>query len=216
MGLDMYLSTVSAPDVQWHQDHQDARKHIRTHLAAERAEAALSLRGTRRSEEIAEQFDFLHFTNDTESGFYGRLTEFLDCEDAAAARAYIKSVPAGILEAYRADALSEPVELGYWRKANHIHAWFVDHVQGGVDDCEEYVVRKEQLAELRDACETVLRNWSDKTSEELLPTQGGFFFGGTDYDEYYYEDVKHTLTMLDTALTLVDFDNQMVIYSSSW
>jgi hypothetical protein len=24
------------------------------------------------------------------------------------------------------------VELGYWRKANHIHKWFVDNVQNGV------------------------------------------------------------------------------------
>lgn len=25
-------------------------------------------------------------------------------------------------------------EIGYWRKANHIHKWFVDKVQGGDDD----------------------------------------------------------------------------------
>jgi len=26
--------------------------------------------------------------------------------------------------------------VGYWRKANHIHAWFVENVQNGVDDCK--------------------------------------------------------------------------------
>ena len=29
------------------------------------------------------------------------------------------------------------VNLGYWRKANHIHKWFVDHVQDGDDDYQE-------------------------------------------------------------------------------
>lgn len=26
-------------------------------------------------------------------------------------------------------AFSEGIEVGYWRKANHIHKWFVDNVQ---------------------------------------------------------------------------------------
>ena len=28
-------------------------------------------------------------------------------------------------------------ELGYWRKANQIHRWFVENVQDGVDNCGE-------------------------------------------------------------------------------
>jgi len=31
-------------------------------------------------------------------------------------------------------------EVGYWRKANHIHKWFVDNVQNGVDECLTYQV----------------------------------------------------------------------------
>ena len=27
-------------------------------------------------------------------------------------------------------------------------------------------------------------------ADKLLPTMNGFFFGSTDYDEYYYDDVK--------------------------
>ena len=27
-------------------------------------------------------------------------------------------------------------EVGYWRKANAIHKWFVDNVQDGNDDCK--------------------------------------------------------------------------------
>ena len=29
-------------------------------------------------------------------------------------------------------------ERGYWRKANQIHSWFVENVQNGEDNCNEY------------------------------------------------------------------------------
>lgn len=41
-------------------------------------------------------------------------------------------------------------EAMYWRKANAIHKWFVDNVQGGEDDCGEYYVDPEQLKQLLD------------------------------------------------------------------
>ena len=46
--------------------------------------------------------------------------------------------------------------VGYWRKVNHIHKWFVDNVQNGEDDCGEYNVSIEQLHELRDICFDIL------------------------------------------------------------
>ena len=46
--------------------------------------------------------------------------------------------------------------VGYWRKANHIHKWFVDNVQDGEDDCREYDVSIEQLHELRNICFDIL------------------------------------------------------------
>lgn len=48
-------------------------------------------------------------------------------------------------------------EAAYWRKANHIHKWFVDNVQDGNDDCGHYYVDKEQLEELRDLCDEVIK-----------------------------------------------------------
>ena len=36
-------------------------------------------------------------------------------------------------------------EVAYWRKANAIHKWFVDNVQGGEDDCGEYIVPRSKL-----------------------------------------------------------------------
>jgi len=45
----------------------------------------------------------------------------------------------------------------YWRKANHIHGWFVDNVQDGDDDCREYHVGLEQLRELHGICQKVIK-----------------------------------------------------------
>jgi len=105
----------------------------------------------------------------------------------------------------------------YWRKANHIHKWFVENVQDGEDDCGLYNVTLDQLKDLRDLCEEVINN-RDK-AEELLPTQSGFFFGGEHYDEYYFESLIYTYNSLreiidnypSGTLFYVDY-----YYSSSW
>ena len=44
----------------------------------------------------------------------------------------------------------------YWRKANAIHDWFVQNVQSGVDDCNEYDVSKEDIRKLIGCCQDVL------------------------------------------------------------
>ena len=47
-------------------------------------------------------------------------------------------------------------EVMYWRKANHIHAWFVDNVQDGQDDCKPYYVDWDDLDQLRAVCQNVI------------------------------------------------------------
>lgn len=103
------------------------------------------------------------------------------------------------------------VEIGYWRKSNHIHKWFVDNIQDGIDNCASYTVSKEQLIELKEVCQQVLDN--KELAEELLPTQNGFFFGSTEYGEYYFEELKDTIEIIDKALSL-DYD--YFVYHSSW
>ena len=136
--------------------------------------------------------------------------------------------------------------VGYWRKANQIHQWFVDHVQDGVDDCDyHHEVTKEILEELRDTCIKVLTSsvmmlgqvkngatlvdgeWVDNlepgkviinpdVAEELLPTQSGFFFGSCDYDQWYVKDLEYTVEMINKVLKTTDFNVQMLYYVSSW
>lgn len=92
------------------------------------------------------------------------------------------------------------IEAGYWRKANAIHRWFVDNVQDGEDECRPHYVDREQLQELKAVCEEVLKN-RDR-AEEVLPTASGFFFGGTDYDDWYFQDVEQTIKIVDNCLEL--------------
>jgi hypothetical protein len=102
-------------------------------------------------------------------------------------------------------------ELGYWRKANQIHRWFVENVQDGVDNCGEYFVSKTDLQSLLDVCLAVKLDHSQ--AEELLPAASGFFFGNTDYDEWYYNDIDHTIVILKEALA---DEHSSYYYSSSW
>ena len=109
-------------------------------------------------------------------------------------------------------------EIGYWRKANHIHKWFVDCVQDGEDDCEKYEVTESNLLDLKAVCEEVLslKGKDEGKIEELLPTQGGFFFGDTAYDEYYFSEVEGTIKIINEVLETTDFEKELVVYQSSW
>ena len=103
-------------------------------------------------------------------------------------------------------------QVGYWRKANHVHKWFVDHVQGGEDECRPHSVSREDLERLREVCNEVLAK--PGRAADLLPTASGFFFGNTDYNNYYLDDLRATVAIVDRALALPqnwDFE-----YQSSW
>ena len=108
-------------------------------------------------------------------------------------------------------------EAMYWRKANAIHNWFVREEQEGVDNCAEYNVGEESLAKLRDICKQVLADPSQ--ADVLLPPQSGFFFGCTEVDEWYLEQLKYTVERLTEILELPevkDGRNINFYYSSSW
>lgn len=103
------------------------------------------------------------------------------------------------------------IPIGQWRKANQIHNWFVTNVQNDIDECQTVWVSREKMTELLDLCKMVLVN--RHLAPELLPTRSGSFFGSYDYDEYYFGDIDHTITILDNALKT---DSDSFYYSSSW
>ena len=105
-------------------------------------------------------------------------------------------------------------EVAYWRKANAIHGWFIENIQGGVDDCGSYNVTKENLEDLKSLCSRVLANHN--LAPELLPVTPGFFFGTYDYDECYFEKLKYTVEICDRLLEETDFERYDLYYQSSW
>lgn len=106
-------------------------------------------------------------------------------------------------------------ELGYWRKCNQIHKWFVDNVQEGTDDCGTYDISFEQLQELLDLIDKVL---ADKgKASALLPNTTGFFFGSQDYDKYYFDDLQYTKELLEKLLNKKEsLKGWYLEYTSSW
>ena len=135
------------------------------------------------------------------------------------------------------------VEVGYWRKANQIHKWFVDTCGKELDDdnnCDMEVSR-EQLAELKALCEQIIEildkqllekvkkydKWNKKDYEhevytdtkeveKLLPRSQGFFFGDYEYDEYYKADLEQTITIINKCFEEYDEKDWYFSYRASY
>lgn len=144
------------------------------------------------------------------------------------------------------DKVSVIVEdVGYWRKANQIHNWFVQNVQNGQDDCKSHYVAYEQLLELKELCKKVLEKskvvkgkvvngqrstengWENiyedgeiiedpSAAMELLPTVAGFFFGSEGYDQWYVADLRHTIEVIEAIESCEGAEVADYYYQSSW
>lgn len=117
-----------------------------------------------------------------------------------------------------APSFTVSINVIYWRKANAIHNWFVQNVGEGVDNCQEYCVSGEALKELQMKCADALNAYNagelDKC-ENILPPVNGFFFGGTDIDEYYKEDLENTILEIDKINDLIE-EGYYFSYQASW
>lgn len=131
----------------------------------------------------------------------------------------------GIEKYVDSDSPTATVEftVAYWRKANHIHEWFVQNVQHGKDECHPHYVDRAQLRDLRHVCVDLLGvkaacgknpEAANKVAAERLPTQEGFFFGNTEYDEWYWKNITDTIAQIDRILAMPEeWDLE---YQSSW
>jgi hypothetical protein len=144
----------------------------------------------------------------------------------------------------KSERVSEIIEsVGYWRKANAIHKWFIDNVATDSEGDGDYLVSFEQLQKLLGICTIVLEKsklvkgkikngqknvggeWvdimedgkyieDDTTAKALLPTESGFFFGSTDYNEWYLQDVEETKKIIEAVLA--EGDHGDIYYHASW
>jgi hypothetical protein len=127
------------------------------------------------------------------------ITDFIKCENLALER-------------------ETSYEVGYWRKANAIHGWFVNNCGDGVDDCSVISVGLDDLEKLLLLCETVLKEPGE--APNLLPTRQGFFFGSYDYDEWYFEQIEDTINIIKPVIEFMkhnkDNYDYSVEYQASW
>jgi hypothetical protein len=96
------------------------------------------------------------------------------------------------------------IEAAYWRKANAVHAWFVDECQGGVDECQlSDAFDGEKLAQLRQRCLDALRAFLDgdpTKAGEIMEPRPGFFFGAYDIDQWWAEDMADTVRAVERCI----------------
>ena len=104
-------------------------------------------------------------------------------------------------------------EIGYFRKVNFLMAFF--NYEG---NCEFKEIAKSELEDLVERCNAILTTTKKKDrqekAEDLLPTQSGFFYGSTEYDKYYYDDVKEVRDWASGVLN--DLKDEEIVLMYCW
>ena len=90
-------------------------------------------------------------------------------------------------------------EVAYWRKANAIHGWIIN-TTNAIDDCTPISLTKQDLYNLREVCINVSNVHTEDYAKEMLPPSSGFFFGGTEIDEWSWKNVEETVKKLTTII----------------
>lgn len=122
------------------------------------------------------------------------------------------------LTRYRAFKADTSFNVMYWRKANAVHKFFVDHAQEGVDDCEAYEVDMSVINLLLEQIdERILLELKGKgDTSDVLPTAEGFFFGDVGYHQSYFRDLERTRDAINDCLPTFDPGIDTFIYRASW
>lgn len=101
------------------------------------------------------------------------------------------------------------MESAYFRKVNFIYRYFGEKL---VD--ESCIVTKAEIEDIIERCKKVLADHS--LAKELLPTCDGFFFGSTDYDDWYFKDVEDCQKQMEKLLEDYDETTDVIWVDMSW
>lgn len=129
--------------------------------------------------------------------------------------AIIDALNAGDIVDAEWSGMNVQIPVGYWRKANQIHAWITDNCADGVDECQDVHIGKDQAEELVALCKAVLADPS--SANDLLAPRAGFFFGTYEIDEWYLNDLKRTIEIFEKVLKASERGEiDGVTYKASW
>lgn len=119
----------------------------------------------------------------------------------------------------------------YWRKVNHIHFWFIDHIKNGVENCEDHLVTKELLLKLKKDTQSavniyksaVLDNNGNIISADHISKLKKIFSYGEGFipdeklfDTFCHEENKRVLEFLNRVTSTFNLDDCNIVYSASW
>lgn len=95
----------------------------------------------------------------------------------------------------------EGKEKAYFRKVNFIIK-FLEDQNYQIENCNSIEIDVKDLQELKNRCNLVLEQ--RELGPTLLPTCSGFFFGNTEYNDSYFQDVQDVVDWLESEDDLQD------------
>lgn len=102
-------------------------------------------------------------------------------------------------------------EIAYFRKANSLQGYFEE--KNHIDNLEYHRISKEDAEDILSRVTQVLNDIS--LAPKLFPSCGGFFYGSTDYDEWYIDDLKSIQEIFSKILEEWN-DKECEFYYQSW
>lgn len=107
------------------------------------------------------------------------------------------------------DELNPWKEVAYFRKVNFLLPFFEY-----CEDCSRLEIDDYKIDELLVKCKQVLEDHS--LAETLLPTQCGFFFGNTEYNDWYFDEVKEVYDKFSEIAEDFNSDEDMLVMVCWW
>ncbi len=88
------------------------------------------------------------------------------------------------------------------------------------ENLSKMMITREQVKDCITACKEVLSYWGKEdfvdVAKEKMPTQSGFFFGPTEYDEGYKECLEEDLEYFKYILEHTNWDEDILILVCWW
>lgn len=104
-------------------------------------------------------------------------------------------------------------EVWEGRKENHIQRAIEEITGQTVENCDYLFLTRKHVEQLVEKLQSV--HADHELAQVVLPTQAGFFFGGTQYDEWYFRDIEQELEDFTKILNEWD-DHARYAYWAWW
>ena len=100
------------------------------------------------------------------------------------------------------------------RKLNIIQGYFEKEYD--IENLETINIDIKDIQFLQDNSVKTLENKDIEVAKELLPIQGGFFYGNYEYNDWYWKDVKKVYDVTKEMLDIFDKDIHFIQYWCWW